>query len=86
MTTNAPEQFRTTTTPAELAANSPSRLRQAASTVRTSRPVQAVSTHRKPVSAGLLAVVGAATAALFVLRKRNAKPAPSGWRAVLRRR
>ncbi|GIF16803.1 hypothetical protein [Actinoplanes teichomyceticus] len=80
MTTNAPEQVRTDMDPD----SSPSRLRQAVTTVRTSRPAQAVSTHRKP-AAGLLALAGAA-AALFLLRKRTTKPVPSGWRSAIRRR
>ncbi|MFI1996123.1 hypothetical protein [Actinoplanes sp. NPDC020271] len=79
MTTNAPDKVRTTDL------ESPSRLRQAVTTVRTSRPAQAVSTHRKPVGVGLLALTGAATAVLLLLRKRNTKPAPSRF-ARLRRR
>ncbi|WP_436520574.1 hypothetical protein [Actinoplanes sp. HUAS TT8] len=82
MTTNATEQLHTTT-PDDL--DSPSRLRQAVTTVRTSRPAQAVSTHRKPVAATLLALTATAAAALFLLRKRLAKPAPRPRFPFLRR-
>ncbi|GAA2898348.1 hypothetical protein Acy02nite_84270 [Actinoplanes cyaneus] len=84
MTTNAPEQARTTSAD-DL--ESPSRLRQAVTTVRTSRPAQAAAAHRKPVTAGLLAVTGAATAVLLLLRrKRNAKPVRSSRLPTFRRR
>ncbi|KUL39110.1 hypothetical protein [Actinoplanes awajinensis] len=84
MTTNATDQVRTIT-PDELRVTGPSRLRQAVTTVRTSRPAQKVSAHRKPATATLLALAGVATAALLYLRKRNARPAPSRWRSALRR-
>lgn len=66
------EQLRTTTSDDP---ESPSRLRQAATTVRTSRPARAVSTHRKPVTVALLGLSGAAL--LLYLRKRNTKPTPT---------
>jgi hypothetical protein len=83
MTTNALSEQGRTTTRTELG-DSPSRLRKAVTTVRTSRPAQVVTTHRKPVAATVLAIAGAATAALLILRKRATKPAPS-WRRPFRR-
>ncbi|GAA4601828.1 hypothetical protein BJY16_004037 [Actinoplanes octamycinicus] len=81
MTTNAPELLDTTSG----SGTSPSRIRKAVTNVRDSRPAQAVATHRKPVTAGLLALAGAATAALFALRKRRAKTSRSAWRPAFRR-
>lgn len=83
MTTNAPEQLHTT--PAD--PSSPSRLRQAVTTVRTSRPAQAVTTHRKPAAGVFLALAGATTAVLLLLRrKRNTRPQRATWRPPFTRR
>ncbi len=73
MTTNAPT-------------TDDSRLRQAVTTVRTSRPAQAVATHRKPLAATVLALTGAATAILLILRKRTTRSTRSGPFAIFRRR
>ncbi|AEV83287.1 hypothetical protein ACWT_2265 [Actinoplanes sp. SE50] len=79
MTTNAPDKVRDSYDSAE-SESSPSKVRRAVTAVRTSRPAQAATTHRKPLAATVLALAAAAAAATAILRKRAAKPRRSAWR------